>query len=235
MPHNVEIKKNLFLAYHILAKLGLDDHTYTHLSSRAAEGNTFYIYSFGLRFEEVSCDNLMKVSFDGTILEGSEFQYNQTGYMIHGLLYQARPDIQSIFHTHTPATVAVSALPEGLLPLSQWALHFYGKISYHDYNSLVLDTSHKNRLLNDLGNNYTMLLRHHGALTTGRTIQETMFYTHHLEMACRTQCLALSQNRPLQHIPDDVCKTAVNDLLSFEKDLGLRDWQAWVRCLGTLD
>jgi ribulose-5-phosphate 4-epimerase/fuculose-1-phosphate aldolase len=228
---NKIIRKNLSDAYQILAYLGLDDHTYTHLSARSNEGDSFFIHPFGLRYEEVTPDNLMKVSFDGTILEGTEFQYNQTGYMIHGVLYQGRPDLNAIFHTHTPENVVVSSLEEGLLPLSQWALHFYERISYHTYNSLVLDASHKERLMKDLGQNFTMFLRHHGALTMGRTIHEAMFYTYHLELACKTQCLALAQNKELIEISHDICVKASNDLLGFEQDLGLRDWAAWIRMI----
>lgn len=131
-------KIDLAYAYRILAYLGLDDHTYTHLSIRAADPAFFHIYPFGSRFEEVTAESLLTVSQTGEVREGEESHINRTGYIIHGSLYQARPDIQAIFHIHTPAIVAVSALEEGLLPLSQWALHFYGKIAYHDYDSLAL-------------------------------------------------------------------------------------------------
>ena len=75
-----EIKFNLASAYQILAILGLDDHTYTHLSARPEGADFYYIYPFGLRFEEVTSDNLLRVGFDGTVLEGSEYSYNETGY-----------------------------------------------------------------------------------------------------------------------------------------------------------
>lgn len=132
-------KIDLAHAYRILAHLGLDDHTYTHLSIRAADPSLFHIYSFGERFEEVTAESLLTVSQTGEVIEGKEQCRNQTGHVIHGSLYQARSDIQAIFHLHTPAIVAVSALKEGLLPLNQWALHFYGRIAYHDYDSLALD------------------------------------------------------------------------------------------------
>nr|MBP9778816.1 class II aldolase/adducin family protein [Rickettsiaceae bacterium] len=74
----MSIKKNLAYAYQILAKLGMDDHTYTHLSARPQGANYYYINPFGLRFEEVTENNLLKVSFDGEIIEGEEFQYNKT-------------------------------------------------------------------------------------------------------------------------------------------------------------
>ncbi|ONI56688.1 class II aldolase/adducin domain protein [Wolbachia pipientis wUni] len=72
-----------------------------------------------MRFDEVDERSLMKVSFDGDVIEGKEYQYNRTGYIIHGFIYQARKDIQAIFHLHTPSIVAVSSLKDGLLPITQ--------------------------------------------------------------------------------------------------------------------
>ena len=226
-----QLKQDLANAYKILAHLGLDDHTYTHLSVRAQDKNLFYIYPFGLRFEEVEADNLMKISLDGEILLGEEYQYNRTGYVIHCNIYKARPDINAIFHLHTPATVAVSSLKEGLMPINQWALHFYKRVAYHDYDSLALEKEQGKTLANDLGEYLVMLLRGHGSITCGKTIQEALFYTYHLELACKTQCMTLAMNRDLIIPSPDICQKSVNDLLSFEANLGERDWLAWLRLL----
>ncbi len=210
------VKRDLVYAYQILSYLKLDDHTYTHLSVRSEDQKSFYIYPFGIRFDEVNENSLMRVSLDGNVIEGTEYQYNKTGYIIHGFVYQARKDIQAIFHLHTPSIVAVSSLKDGLLPISQWALHFYNKISYHNYNSLA---------------HFVMLMRNHGSIMCGRTIQEAMFYTYHLEQACKTQCLTLAMNRELSIPSEEICSKAVKDLLSFESNLGERDWHAWVRLI----
>jgi ribulose-5-phosphate 4-epimerase/fuculose-1-phosphate aldolase len=230
-----KIRQDLVNAYKIIAHLGLDDHTYTHLSARAEDKEAFYIYPFGLRFEEVTIDKLMKVTLDGEILIGKEHQYNHTGYIIHGHIYKARPDINFIFHLHTPAAVSVSTLKDGLLPINQWALHFYQKISYHEYNSLALQQHHGQSLIRDLGDNMVMLLRNHGSVTCGKTVQEAMFYTHHLELACKAQCLTLAMNREVIMPSVEVCQKSVHDLLSFELDLGMRDWQAWLRLLDRIN
>jgi ribulose-5-phosphate 4-epimerase/fuculose-1-phosphate aldolase len=226
-----QLKQDLANAYKIIAHLGLDDHTYTHLSVRAQDKNSFYIYPFGLRFEEVEADNLMKISLDGEILLGEEYQYNRTGYVIHCNIYKARPDINAVFHLHTPATVAVSSLKEGLMPINQWALHFYKRVAYHDYDSLALEKEQGKTLANDLGKYLVMLLRGHGSITCGKTIQEALFYTYHLELACKTQCMTLAMNRDLIIPSPDICWKSVNDLLSFETNLGERDWLAWLRLL----
>ena len=225
-------KTDLADAYRILAHLGLDDHTYTHLSIRAEDPNHFHIYPFGQRFEEATAESLLTVSQSGEVMEGEERHMNRTGYVIHGSIYQARPDIQAIIHIHTPAIVAVSSLKKGLMPLSQWALHFYGKVAYHSYDSLALDQETQgSRLVQDLGDKDILLLRHHGSITCGRTIKEALFFTYHLEKACQTQCLTLAMNEETIPISPATCERAVHDLLSFEKDLGARDWAAWVRLI----
>lgn len=223
-------RENLTIAYRALAYLKLDDHTYTHLSVRDSQDkNAFYIYPFGLRFEEVEPEILMKIALDGTILEGKEFQYNKTGHMLHGAIYQHRPDINAVFHLHTPETVAVSALEEGLMPINQWALHFYNKVSYHDYDSLVLQERQGSRLMDDMGSTFVVMLRNHGFIACGRTIQEAMFYTYHLQRACETQCMTLATGMKYITPSPAMCEKAVQDLLTFEKNLGERDWEAWQR------
>lgn len=221
-----QIKEDLAYAYKILAYLKLDDLTYTHLSSRSENG--FYIYPFGLLFNQVTPDNLLEVTLDGKVLHGAESQYNRTGYVIHGTIYQARPDINTIFHLHTPEIVAVASIAQGLMPISQWALHFYNLVSYHDYDSLALELNQGDKIVHDLAKNYVMLMRNHGSLTCGRTIQEAMFYTHHLQLACRAQIQALSMNQQIIIPNQKICENTVKDLLSFEKNLGFRDWQAWL-------
>lgn len=233
MPKLQNIKKDLSYAYQIISYLGLDDHTYTHLSACAEDNSSFYIYPFGMRFSEVHEDSLMKVSFTGEIIEGKEYQYNKTGYVIHGAIYQRRPDVKAIFHLHTHAIVAVASTKDGLLPISQWALHFYNRISYHKYDSLALSSKQGDKIAEDLKNNFIMMMQNHGAVICGRTIWEAMFYTYHLEQACKTQYLTLSMKQPLSLPKEEVCLKAADDLLSFEEDIGMRDWQAWKRLIDT--
>ncbi len=226
------IRENLAAAYRLIALFGLDDLTFSHLSARVPGKDVFFIQPFGLLFAEVTASSLLTVNFAGNVLEGKEYQYNQTGYVIHGSIYKHRDDLNAVFHLHTEDTIAISATPKGLLPISQWALHFYDRISYHNYNSLALLTDeHEARLVEDLGNNKVMFLRNHGTLICGATIHEAFIYTHHLERACRTQVRALAAENNLITPNQKTCKKAVNDLLSFETDIGKRDWNALIRML----
>ncbi len=229
------LRQKLAAAYRILALKGMDDLTYTHLSVRSESGRSFYIQLFGLVFAEVKSSDLLEVDFNGNVLDGREEHYNKTGYVIHGSIYKNRPDINAIFHLHTHAGIAVSAMKEGLLPISQFALHFFNKIAYHPYDSLALENIQGDRLVKDLGDLYVAFLENHGTLTSGRTIEEAMFYTHHLEQACKVQVLLTSRLDQLSMPNKEICEKAVKDLLSFEKNLGERDWKALIRQIDRVD
>ncbi len=222
------IKQELSAAYRILYRYGMADLTYTHLSARSARGESFFIYPLGLFFSEVSPENLLEVSLEGKILSGHEVQCNITGQLIHSSIYKARADIKSIFHLHTIAGVAVSSMKCGLLPLSQFALHFFENIAYHHYNSLVLDANVQcAELVADLKHHMSMLMCNHGTITCGKTIHEAMFYTMMLENACKVQIACKDQQTI--NVSLEVARKARNDMRAFEEDLGKRDFLALIR------
>lgn len=226
------LRTSLAAAYRVCATLGMDDLTYTHLSARLPGSSSYFIYPFGLLFEEVRASALLKVSLGGEILEGEESHYNQTGYVIHGNIYKKRPDINAIFHLHTVSGVAVSAMACGLLPLSQFALHFYGGLAYHPYDSLTLEQDRQGENLGkDLGLKKALILQNHGTLTCGATIQEAFLYMYFLEKACQVQCAVLNCGNKIILPPDEVCQKAALDLRHFEENFGNRDWEALVRKL----
>mgnify|MGYP000004511572 CR=1 FL=1 len=230
------VRKNLAAAYRILAMLNMDDLTYTHLSARLPGANWYFIYPFGLLFEEITASTLLKVSLEGEILEGKESEYNQTGYVIHGNIFKNRPDVNAIFHLHTTAGVAVSAMECGLLPLSQFSFHFYNRLAYHPYDSLALDHQRQGtNLAQDLGDKKALILQNHGTLTCGETIHEAFLYAHFLEQACKVQCSALATGQKMIIPPPPVCEQAARDLREFEPDFGIRDWTALLRKLERSD
>ena len=122
-------------------------------------------------------------------------------------------------------------MPSQTLLISR-ALHFYDGMSYHNYQSLALHSDQGESIAADLEtSHFNILLHNHGSISCGRTIEEAMFYTYHLQKACETQCKALAMQQELIIPPEHMCKKAVEDLLSFEENLGERDWAAWLRYL----
>ncbi len=124
-----------------------------------------------MMYEEITASSLIKVDLDGNILSTPDFGalnygVNKAGYVIHSAIHEARPEVACVIHTHSWASMAVSALECGLLPLTQTAMRFL-KIGYHDYEGVVLDDEEKASLVEDLGMGEALILRNHGALTVG--------------------------------------------------------------------
>lgn len=229
-------RQKLAAAFRLCALKGWDNWTYTHISVRYDE-YSFLMNPFGVLFQHIKPQDLVQIGFDADPIPFFG-HVNPTGLLLHRAIYQKRPDINAIFHLHTTHGVAVSAMKEGLLPISQFALHFYDKVSTHSYDSLILDENQQCKMIaNDLGDNFVMLLQNHGTLTAGTTIEEAFYHTHHFEEACKVQCLALATaNRDMldKHliIPSkNLCHYARDELLSFEKERGKRDWLAAMRLL----
>ena len=109
-------------------------------------------------------------------------------------------------HTHTQAGIAVSCMKEGLLPLSQHAMKFYGRLAYHGYEGIALDLDERERLVRDLGQHKAMILRNHGLLVGGRTIPEAFHTIYMLERACAAQVATLSCGRELVLPPPEVVR-----------------------------
>ncbi len=203
----------LAAAYRLVAHFSLDDSIFTHISAKApaSEGeNAFLINPYGLRFDEVTASNLVTVDADGNVLKdvyGAGI--NLAGYTIHSAVHEARPDVHCVLHTHTTAGVAISSMDEGLLPLNQWSLQFHNRLAFHDYEGIALDLSERERLVADLGDRNTMVLRNHGLLTCGRTVGEAFSLMFNLERSCRAQLAIMSSGgtpRPVS--PELAEKTA---------------------------
>ena len=147
MPRNGRFASISPPAYRLIAHFGWDDLILTHNSARVP-GTTdqFLINPMGLMFDEITASNLLKIDVDGNQVEPSEYEPNYAGFVIHSAIYLGRPDVKCVIHTHTEADIAVGALEEGLLPLSQWAMRFYNRLGYHDYEGVSLDLDERERL-----------------------------------------------------------------------------------------
>ena len=109
-------------------------------------------------------------------------------------------------HTHTTAGMAVSAQAGGLLPITQKAMRFYDRITYHDYEGIADNLDERQRLVDDLGLGRSMILSNHGLLTTGRSVAEAFSELRYLEHACQAQLAAQAGGSELVVPPSEVCE-----------------------------
>ena len=139
-PEEWQVRVDLAACYRLIAHFGWDDLILTHNSARVpGRDDQFLINPMGLMFDEITASNLLKIDLKGNLVEPSEYEPNRAGFVIHSAIYIGRADVQCVIHTHTEADIAVGALEEGLLPLSQWAMRFYNRLGYHDYEGVSLD------------------------------------------------------------------------------------------------
>jgi len=202
-----QIRCDLAALYRLVAHFRMTDFIYTHLSARLpGADHHFLINHYGVHFHEMRASDLVKIDCDGNVVEeGPETKaVNAAGFCIHSAVHMGREDAMCVVHTHTAAGIAVSAQRQGLLPISQHALKFYGHIAYHDYEGIALDLGERERLVRDLGHHNALILRNHGLLVTGRTIQEAFLNIYTLERACQAQITAMTGGAELVFPPEAV-------------------------------
>jgi ribulose-5-phosphate 4-epimerase/fuculose-1-phosphate aldolase len=193
--------------YRLLAHFRMTDLIDTHISARVpGEQGFFLINRYGVLFSEMRASDLVKVDIEGNIVDPrlNAGSINRAGFNIHSAVHAARHDVDCVIHTHTSAGIAVAAQEEGLLPISQHALKYYGCLSYHDYEGIALDPAERARLVADLGGNQAMILRNHGLLALGGSIAEAFNQIYFLERACQAQVAALAGGRQLRFPPRGV-------------------------------
>ena len=203
---NEEWKARVDLAacHQIFDQKGWTDGINTHLSMRIpGKDKRFLLKPDNLMFYEVKASNLIELDYSGNVF-GEGF-VNQAGLVIHSAILESRSDINCVLHHHTDAGIAISSLEGGLLPMSQHALGFYNRVSYHDYQGVALDKTEKEILQNDLGNNKIMFLRNHGVIVCGGSIAGAYASCDNLETACRSQLLSHNANVNII-LPDESIK-----------------------------
>ena len=217
---------DLAACYRLVDLFGMSDMMANHISSHVpGEHGAFLINPYGMMYEEITASSLIKVDQDGNILSSPDF--GELGYGINKAGY--------VIHTHSWASMAVSSLECGLLPLTQTAMRFL-KIGYHDYQGVVLNTEEQASLLADLGQGEAVIFRNHGALVVGRSVGEAFNWMHRLELACRAQIGTMSCNTPLQAVPQSVLEDTWNNYQpGTRRPYGLMEWPALLRKLDRTD
>lgn len=205
-------REELASLYRLIAHFRMTDLIDTHISARIpGTPNHFLINRYGVLFHEMTPEALVKVDPAGDAIGASADEgpgINVAGFTIHSAVHMARHDLCCVIHTHTADGIAVASQAEGLLPMSQHALRFYGHLSYHDYEGIAFDLEERERLVKSLGEHDTMILRNHGLLAAGRTIAEAFVNIYVLERACQAQIKAQSGGARLSFPPKAVCERA---------------------------
>ncbi|MDQ3134054.1 MAG: class II aldolase/adducin family protein, partial [Acidobacteriota bacterium] len=213
------------------------DLIFTHISARVpGPEHHFLLNPYGMMFEEITASCLVKVDLDGRLVMESSNVVNPAGFTIHSAVHAARADALCVMHLHTDSGIAVSAQKDGLLPVSQQSLIALASLAYHDYEGLALNEDEKPRLVANLGDKTSMILRNHGLLTTGRTPAEAFLAMFILERACKIQLLAQSGGAELVPVPEPILGRVAAQLNAVTVGQGAQlVWPGLLRKLDRLD
>lgn len=231
-----QVRIDLAAAYRLCALFAWDDLIYSHISARVpGPEHHFLINPLGLAFDEITASNLVKIDLDGNVIGASAHRPNAPGFVIHGGIHQAREDAGAILHLHTEAGMALSMCQEGLLPLTQHAMRFYGRIGYHDYEGIALSTAERKRILVNLGQHAALIFRNHGTLTVGRTVGHAFVEMFYLEKSARSQLLAQASGQRLSMPSAEVATLTNAQWVNEVNNPVAREWASLLRKLDRID
>ena len=233
------LRCDLAAAFRLADRFGWSQLVWNHITARCPDNpNHFLINPMGVRWDEMTASLLVQVDVGGNtvqVLEG-EGLVPKAGFVIHSGIFEARPEINAIMHTHTDDGVAVSALKDGLQPLCMEGLYFYKKMGFHPFEGTSMDTDERTRLARSLGSNRAMIMQNHGLVTVGTSVPEAFVLMYWLERACTIQIKVLASNLPWNEVPAAVADHYTHQEVE-PRDItedfrpGVHEWPALLRLL----
>jgi ribulose-5-phosphate 4-epimerase/fuculose-1-phosphate aldolase len=202
-------KQRLAAALRLFARFGFDEGVAGHITARDPELlDHFWVNPFAMHFSQIKVSDLILVNHEGTVVEG-EYRVNGAAFAIHSQLHAARPDVVAAAHSHSMYGKAWSALGRLLDPITQDSCAFYGDHAlFDDYTGVVLDLDEGKRIGAALGDCKAVILRNHGLLTVGHSVDEAAFWFFAMERSCHAQLLAEAAGTPVLIDPEMAALTA---------------------------
>lgn len=201
-------KQRLAAAFRLFARYGFDEGVAGHITARDPEfPDHFWVNPFGMYFGHIRVSDLLLVNHKGEVVEGDK-PVNAAAFAIHSQVHQARPDVVAAAHAHSTYGKTWSTLGRLLDPLTQDACSFYEDHAlFDDYTGVVLDTQEGKRIATALGDRKAVILRNHGLLTVGQSVDETAWWFITMDRSCQVQLMAEAAGKPLPIHPDTASLT----------------------------
>jgi ribulose-5-phosphate 4-epimerase/fuculose-1-phosphate aldolase len=196
-------KIKLAAAFRLFSKFGFDEGVAGHITARDPERpECFWVNPFGMHFGQIRASDLVLVDHAGDVIEG-DWHVNRAAFAIHSRVHAARPDVIAAAHAHSLYGKSWASLGRLLDPLTQDACAFYDDHAvFNDFTGLVYDTSEGDRIAEALGNRKMAILRNHGLLTVGHTVDEAAWWFITGERTCHSQLLAEAAGTPILISPE---------------------------------
>ncbi len=201
-------KQRLAAGFRLFSKCGFDEGVAGHITARDPERTDhFWVNPFGMHFSQVRVSDLILVNKDGEVVEGNR-PVNAAAFAIHSQVHDARPDVVAAAHSHSVYGKSWSSLGRLLDPLTQDACAFYEDHALlDDYTGVVLDVEEGRRIAATLGDRKAIILRNHGLLTVGGSVDEAVWWFITMERTCQAQLMAEAAGTPVKISPENAALT----------------------------
>ena len=202
-------KERLAAGFRLFSRFGFDEGVAGHITARDPErDDCFWVNPFGMHFGHIRASDLILVSHEGEVVEGDR-AVNGAAFAIHSQVHAARPDAVAAAHSHSVYGKSWSSLGRLLDPITQDSCSFYGDHGlFDDYTGVVLDTEEGKRIAHALGDHKAAILRNHGLLTVGHSVDEAVWWFITMERTCQAQLLAEAAGTPILIDPEMAALTA---------------------------
>lgn len=192
------LKQRLAATFRLFGRFGFNEGVAGHVTARDPErDDCFWVNPFGLSFDLICASDLILVDHEGTVVEG-DWPVNQAAFAIHSQVHQARPDVVAAAHTHSKCGRAWSTLGRTLDPITQDSCAFYQDHAlFDDFTGVVVDTEEGKRIAHALGDHKAAILRNHGLLTVGQSVDEAAWWFITMERTCEVQLMAEAAGTPV--------------------------------------
>jgi ribulose-5-phosphate 4-epimerase/fuculose-1-phosphate aldolase len=191
-------KVRLAGAFRLFARFGFDEGVAGHITVRDPENlDWFWVNPFGMHFSQIRASDLILVNENGEVIQGAH-PVNTAAFAIHSRVHAARPDTIAAAHAHSLHGKAWSSLGRLLDPVTQDSCAFYEDHGlFDDFTGVVYETAEGDRIARALGAGKAVILRNHGLLTVGTSVDEAAWWFITMERSCQAQLLAESVGKPV--------------------------------------
>ena len=205
-------KQRLAAGFRLFGKFGFEEGVAGHITARDPEHlDHFWVNPFGMPFGHIRASDLIRVNDKGEVVEG-DAMVNTAAFAIHSAVHAARPDVIAAAHSHSIYGKSWSSLGRLLDPLTQDACAFYEDHAlFDDYTGVVLDPDEGKRIAHALGERKALILRNHGLLTVGHSVDEAVWWFITMERTCQAQLLAEAAGTPVL-IDADMARVTSNQV-----------------------
>ena len=231
-----DLRLQLAAAYRVFDHLGWTLLIFNHISLRVpGPEHHFLINPYGLRYDEVTASNLVKIGLDGEKVEDSPWGVNPAGFLIHSAIHENVPEAMCIMHTHTNEGLAVACKKDGLTQTNFYSAMLHGHIAYHDFEGLTVRDDERPRLVKSIGSKSIVILRNHGLLTHGRNVAECFRRMWTLQKACEAQVMYDSMSGDVIEVSDEAAVNSTRDARLFGNEPPDENDQAFDALIRVID